>query len=136
MASMAIDCSGSFLGQQEIRTCYLTAMVRHLDLILGSRFPLKQLHLSRPAPADVAPYRKQFHQLPSFAQLRDAVFFDPALLKVKRTPSTAPELSGFLREQLHTLEIALGSSFAEQVGELIETLLVGEDAVWNRWRRL
>lgn len=125
IASMAIDCSGSFIGHQHIRTCYLTAMVRHLDIILGTHFPLRQVHFSRPIPEDQRPYRRHFGLLPSFGQVHDAVFFDAALLDNKRTPIHDAELNGFLRTQLSTLENALGSSFAEQVAELIETLLMG-----------
>ena len=124
MATMAINCSGSFPGLPEIRTCYLAAMVRHLNLILGSRFPLKQIHLSRSAPADLTPYREQFHLSPSFAQIRDAVFFDPALLDARRPPAGASELSSFLQQQLRGMETAPGGGFAEQVADLIESLLM------------
>ncbi|MBF7731560.1 AraC family transcriptional regulator [Pseudomonas sp. N040] len=125
IASMAIDFSGSFLGHQAIRTCYLTAMVRHLDLILGRRFPLRQVHLSRSLPANTAVYRRHFGLAPAFAQARDVVFFDAALLELKRPAVHDPELDYFLRQQLEAMEATLGSSFAEQVAELIESLLIG-----------
>lgn len=124
MASMSIDFFGNFLGHQQIRTTYLTAMVRHLDMILGTRLPIVQIHLSRSAPADVTPYRRHFGLTPAFAQVRDAVFFDAALLDQKRTPVQDPDFNLFLRKQLSAMELTLGSSFAEQVGELIETLLM------------
>ena len=124
MASLSIDFPGNFPGHQELRTSYLTAMVRHLDMILGESFPLLQIHLSRSAPFDVTPYCRHFGLTPAFAQVRDAVFFDASLLERKRQPSLDPDMNLFLRRQLEAMEQALGSSFAEQVAELIETLLI------------
>jgi AraC-like DNA-binding protein len=125
MATLSIDFTGTFVGHQELRTCYLTAMVRHLDMILGSRFPVVQVHLSRPAPANAALYRQHFGLTPAFAQVRDAVFFEAEVLERKRTSVADPDFNLFLRKQLTSMELALGSSFAEQVSELIETLLIG-----------
>lgn len=125
MATMSIDFVGNFVGHQELRTCYLTAMVRHLDMILGTHFPILQIHLSRPVPADIALYRQHFGLTPGFAQLRDAVFFEAQVLERKRTSVADPDFNLFLRKQLTSMELALGSSFAEQVSELIETLLIG-----------
>lgn len=124
VASLSVDFPGNFLGHQEIRTTYLTAMVRHLDMILGASFPLLQIHLSRSAPADLTPYRRHFGLTPAFAQVRDAVFFEASLLERKRQTTLDPDMNLFLRKQLEAMEQALGSSFAEQVAELIETLLI------------
>lgn len=125
MASLAIDVSGSFVGHQAVRTTYLTAMVRHVEAIVGPPWQIRELHLSRPAPADTRPYREQFGILPAFGQLRDAVFFDARLLDIKRPAAPETELNAFLRRQLTTMEAALGSDFADQISDLIETLLMG-----------
>ena len=126
MASMSIDFSGHFVGHQALRTCYLTAMVRHLEMILGAPFPLKQIHLTRTVPNDSGPYRYHFGLTPAFAQLRDTVYLDAALLERKRATGHDPDLNSFLRQQLSQMELALGSGLAEQVSELIETLLMGD----------
>ena len=125
MACMSIDFPGRFLGHQEIRTAYLTAMVCHLEMILGKRLPIAQIHLSRPVPGDSKPYRRQFGLQPSFAQARDTVFFSSDLLDRKRSRVHEPDFNLFLRRQLSAMEHALGSSFADQVSELIESLLIG-----------
>lgn len=44
---------------------------------------------------------------------------------MKRQPTHEANLNAYFRQQLIAMEAALGSSFAEQVSELIETLLMG-----------
>jgi AraC-like DNA-binding protein len=126
IASMAIDFSGVFLGHQVVRTSYLTAMERHLEIIVGAPWKVRQVHLTRPTPADTTPYRKHFGILPEFGQGRDALFFDAKLFDMKRHPTHEGELNAYFRKQLTAMEVALGSSFAEQVSDLIETLLMGD----------
>jgi AraC-like DNA-binding protein len=94
-------------------------------MILGQRLPILQVHLSRPAPGDTSGYRRHFGLTPGFSQVRDAVFFDAGWLDRKRTPVEDPDFNLFLRKQLIAMEHTLGSNFAEQVSELIETLLMG-----------
>jgi AraC-like DNA-binding protein len=125
VASMAIDFSGNFVGHQLLRTSYLKAMERHLDIIVGRPWKVRQVHLSRPKPADTAPYRRHFGVTPSFGQVHDALFFDARLLDLKRHTTHDGDLHAYFRRQLTTMEAELGSSFAEQVAELIESLLMG-----------
>lgn len=125
IASMSIDFSGVFPGDSLVRTTFLTAMDRHMAIIVGRPWKPRQVHLSRAAPADPSPYRKHFGVLPAFGQPRDALFFDAALLAMKRQPTHEADLNVHFRQQLTAMEEALGSSFAEQVSELIETLLMG-----------
>lgn len=125
IASMSIEFPGTFLGHQLLRTSLLTALERHMEIIVGRPWKLRQVHLSRPTPADTSPYRKHFGVLPSFGQPRDTLFFDAALLAMKRQTTHEPDLNAYFRKQLMAMEEALGSSFTEQVSELIETLLMG-----------
>lgn len=125
IASMAIDFSGNFIGHQLVRTSYLKAMERHLDIIVGRPWKVRQVHLSRPKPPDTAPYRRHFGVTPLFGQVHDALFFDAGLLDLKRPATHDGDLHAYFRRQLTTMEAALGSSFAEQVSELIESLLMG-----------
>jgi AraC-like DNA-binding protein len=124
IAGLIIDFSGHFDGKQEICTAYLAAAERHLRLIVGSRWRSREVQLSRPAPADVKPYRKQFGVCPSFGHGRDALFFDARLLDIKRPAVQDAELDSFLVNQMSAMAAALGSTFAEQVSELVETLLM------------
>lgn len=125
IASISIDLSGVFLGHQLVRTTYLSAMERNMAIIVGTPWKVRQVHLSRPTPADASPYRKHFVVPPAFGQPRDALFFDATLLAMKRQPTHDADLNAYFRQQLTAMEAALGSSFAEQVSELIETLLMG-----------
>ena len=125
VASMAIDFSGDFVGPQLVRTSYLKAMERHMDMIVGRPWKVLQVHRSRPRPADATPYRRHFGVIPTFGQMRDAFFFDAGLLDLERHTTHDGDLHAYFRRQLTAMEAALGSSFAEQVAELIESLLMG-----------
>lgn len=125
IASMSIEFPGTFFGHLLLRTSLLTALERHMEIIVGRPWSLRQVHFSRETPADTRPYRKQFGVLPAFGQARDALFFDAALLAMKRQSTHQPDLNAYFRRQLIAMEDALGSNFAEQVSELIETLLMG-----------
>lgn len=124
IGSMAIDFSGTFVGHQLLRTCYLTALERNLHMIVGQPWKVRQVHLSQPKPADTAPYRQHFGVMPAFGQVHDALFFDAGLIELRRPVTHDSEVHAYFRRQLADMEAALGISFAEQVGELIETLLM------------
>lgn len=125
VASMAIDFSGDFVGHQLVRTSYLKAMERHMDIIVGRPWKVRRVHLSRPRPADTTPYRRHFGVTPTFGQVRDALFFEAGLLELKRHTMHERDLHAYFRRQLTAMETMLGSTFAEQVAELIESLLMG-----------
>lgn len=124
IASVAIDFSGNFVGHQHVCTSYLTAMERHLDIIVGRAWKVRQVHLSRPKPADTALYRRHFGVTPAFGQVQDALFFDAGLFELRRHATYDGDVHAYFRRQLADMEAALGSSFAEQVGELVESLLM------------
>lgn len=125
MASLTIDFGGNFVGHSAVRTTYLIAMERHLQIIVGRPWKVRQVHLSRPKPADTAPYRRHFGVTPAFGQVHDALYFDARLLDLRRQAQHDAELHAHFRRQLTAMEAALGSNFAEQVAELIESLLMG-----------
>jgi AraC-like DNA-binding protein len=125
VASMAIDFSGDFVGHPLVRTSYVKTMERHMDIIVGRPWKVRKVHMSRPRPADAAPYRRHFGVTPTLGQMRDALFFDARLLELKRHTTHQGDRHACFRRQLTTMETTLGSSFAEQVAELIESLLMG-----------
>jgi AraC-like DNA-binding protein len=125
VATISISVKGSYLGHQEIRTSYLTAMVNNMANIVGTNWKLKQISFSRPLPGNPNPYRRHFGVLPMFGRIRDEFSFDAKLLAHKRKAARGEEAFDFLRQQMVSMEEALGSSFAEQISDLIESLLVG-----------
>lgn len=125
LACMTIFFTEDFPGDQQVRTAFLAAMVRHLEIAAGQHVKIEQLSFSRSKPANISVYRKQFGIRPQFSQTIDAVYFDAKLLRLERTTTLDSEINIYMRQQLTAMEISLGSSFIEQVSQLIETLLMG-----------
>lgn len=124
VACVALDFAGSFSGRDAVCAAYATALSQHLKAIIGPQWQLLAAHLSRPQPADVSPYRQHFGQTPQFGQRNEALYFPARLLDLQRAVEADAGLFEFLRRQLLLMESALGLGFAEQVGQLIETLLM------------
>ncbi len=127
VASLLTDVPTQFAGYPAIRTMFLAALASNLRLIIGSRCRFQAVHLTLRAPEEVAPYAELFRVRPLFAQQCDGVFFDQRLLDIERDRGNVNEVDGFLRHQMHQMELRLGSNVAEQVADVVENLLmIGE----------
>lgn len=125
MACLAVALGPTLAGNQPLKTTFISAVTRHLHAIIGPACRIRAVHLSLATPADTSAYRRVFGQLPSFGQESDAVFFDASLLDLRRASSDDGEVQAFLRRQLANGGRAREANFAEQVSELIGTLLMG-----------
>jgi AraC-like DNA-binding protein len=124
-ATLSVDVLGNFLGHQEIRTTYLTAMAHNIANLSGKDWKLKQIAFTRPRPATLTQYRRVFGVTPKFEQVKDELVFDARLLSLKRKTSSGDELNEWFRGQMVGMEESLSLDFPTQVSDLIEALIMG-----------
>ncbi|MDE2363455.1 MAG: AraC family transcriptional regulator ligand-binding domain-containing protein [Hyphomicrobiales bacterium] len=125
VAVLTVSIPENFPGKDLVRTSYLTVFDRHLAIIAGKAWRPAQIQFSRATPIDKAAWRKCFGLMPEFGQARDALAFDAKILDVSRQDQQDPALNSYFRSRLSEMESLLGLNFADQVSELIRTLLEG-----------
>jgi AraC-like DNA-binding protein len=125
-AAVSIDIASRFLGMQEIRTTYLTALAHNIATLAGTHWKLKQIAYTRPSPATASAYRRVLGVTPMFAQARDELYFDARLLDREREKAgPGAEMNEWLRTQVGAMAQSRGLDFRTQVSDLIEALIMG-----------